>query len=119
MPAVKVTDLVIHPREADLVVGTYGRGIWVVNIWPLREMKPEIMNEPVHLFSVRPAIQKQYPVFGNYHLTGDSHLFTPNEPDEVVIHYYLKQESGEKVKVGIYDAERKLLRGSKAPVKLD
>lgn len=117
MPAVKVTDLVIHPREADLVVGTYGRGIWVTNIWPLREMKPEILNQPVYLFTVRPAIQKQYPVFGNYHLTGDSHLFTPNEPDEVVIHYYLKQEAGEKVKVGIYDAERKILRELEGPGK--
>lgn len=117
MPRVKVTDLVIHPREADLVVGTYGRGIWVTNIWPLREIKPEILREQVYLFTTRPAIQKQYPVFGNYHLTGDNHLFTPNEPDEVVIHYYLKQEAGEKVKVGIYDAERKLLRELEGPGK--
>ncbi|MDH7494317.1 MAG: hypothetical protein QHH44_10550, partial [Candidatus Saccharicenans sp.] len=117
MPAVKVTDLVIHPRQADLVVGTYGRGIWVTNIWPLQELKPETLKDQVHLFTIRPTIQKQYPVFGNYHLTGDSHLFTPNEPDEVVIHYYLREEAKEKIKVGIYDAEKNLLRELEGPGK--
>ncbi|MBC7348960.1 MAG: hypothetical protein H5U05_03205 [Candidatus Aminicenantes bacterium] len=109
MPKVKVTDLAIQPREADLVVGTYGRGIWITNIWPLQELKPQALVGEAHLFSPRPAIQRQYPVFGNYHLTGDSHLFTPNEPDEVVIYYYLREEAKEKVKISFYDLERNLL----------
>jgi len=117
LPRVKVTDLVIHPREADLVVGTYGRGIWITNIWPLREVSPEILNEQVHLFTIRPAIQKQYPVFGNYHLTGDSHLFRPNEPDEVVIFYYLREEIKEKVKISLCDAAKNLLRELEGPGK--
>ncbi len=110
LPAVKVTDLVIHPREADLVVGTYGRGIWIANIWPLREIRPEILKEKVFLFAVRPVVQKQYPVFGNYHLTGDCHLFTPNEPDEVVIYFHLSDEAGQKVKVSLYDRDGNLLK---------
>ncbi|HAR36625.1 MAG TPA: hypothetical protein DCR87_06975, partial [Acidobacteria bacterium] len=109
MPGVKVTDLAIQPREADLVVGTYGRGIWITNIWPLQELNPQVLVGEAYLFSPRPAIQKQYPVFGNYHLTGDSHLFTPNEPDEVVIYYYLREEAKEKVKISFYDLERNLL----------
>ncbi|MGQ9801323.1 MAG: WD40/YVTN/BNR-like repeat-containing protein [Candidatus Saccharicenans sp.] len=109
MPKVKVTDLAIQPREADLVVGTYGRGIWITNIWPLQELRPEALTGEAYLFSPRPAIQKQYPVFGNYHLTGDSHLFTPNEPDEVVIYYYLREEAKDKVKISIYDLQRNLL----------
>ncbi|MBC7362133.1 MAG: hypothetical protein H5U06_07630 [Candidatus Aminicenantes bacterium] len=110
MPKVKVTDLVIHPRENDLVVATYGRGIWVTNIWPLQELRSEVFDQQVYLFSIRPAVQKQYPVFGNYELLGDNHLITPNEPDEVAIFYYLKNELAEKVKIKIFDQQGVLLR---------
>lgn len=111
MPQVKVTDLVIHPREGDLVVGTYGRGIWITNIWPWQELKPEVMEKEVHLFSIRPAVQREYPVFGNYHLQGDSHLFTPNEPDQVAIFYYLKKGLAEKkLKIKILSLEGQLLK---------
>ena len=41
MPWVKVTDLVIHPRENDLVVATYGRGLYVADITPLQELTAE------------------------------------------------------------------------------
>lgn len=109
MPKAKVTDLAIHPREADLVVGTYGRGIWITNIWPLQEFNPRVLRAEAFLFSPRPAVQRQYPVFGNYHLTGDSHLFTPNEPDEVVIYYYLREEAKEKVRISFYDQRGNLL----------
>lgn len=110
MPQVKVTDLMVHPRENDLAVATYGRGVWITNIWPLQELKPDVLERSVHLFSIRPAVQKQYPVFGNYELLGDSHLMTPNEPDEVVIFYYLKNELAEKPRVKIYDQSGNLLQ---------
>ncbi len=110
MPRVKVTDLIIHPREGDLVAGTYGRGIWITNIWPLRELNLLPAEAGVYLFTIRPAIQKQYPVFGNYHLTGDSHLFTPNEPDEVAIYYYLRSEAKEKIKISVFDRDGNLLQ---------
>jgi photosystem II stability/assembly factor-like uncharacterized protein len=110
MPRVKITDLTIHPREKDLVVGSYGRGIWITNIWPLEELKPEILDQQLYLFSVRPVVQKQYPVFGNYELLGDSNLFTPNEPNEMVIFYYLKNDVTDEVKLKIYDEQGNLLR---------
>ncbi|MGB9835132.1 MAG: VPS10 domain-containing protein [Candidatus Saccharicenans sp.] len=114
LPRVKITDLVIHPREKDLVVGSYGRGIWITNIWPLEEINTEVLKDPVHLFSIRPAIQKQYPVFGNYELLGDSHLMTPNEPDEVVIFYYVKESLPEEVRLKIYDQQGSLFREIRA-----
>ena len=114
MPKVKITDLVIHPREKDLVVGTYGRGLWITNIWPLEELRPEVFQKEVHLFSIRPAIQKEYPVFGNYELLGDSHLQTPNEPDEVAVFYFLKEEVTGEIKVKIHDQQGNLLNEIKA-----
>jgi len=110
MPRVKVNDLVIHPRESDLVVGTYGRGLWITNIWPLRELSQEVLNSEVFLFSIKPAVQKQYPVFGNYELQGDSHLLSPNEPEEMAIFYYLKSDLKDKPVVKIYDESGHLLK---------
>jgi photosystem II stability/assembly factor-like uncharacterized protein len=43
VPAVRVDDLVIHPRTADLVIGTHGRSIGIVDdTRPLRELTPEV-----------------------------------------------------------------------------
>src|SRR6185503_10025512 len=44
MPVAPVHDLVVHPREGDLVVGTYGRGIWVTDITPLRELSDALLT---------------------------------------------------------------------------
>lgn len=48
-------DMVIHPREHDLVLGTFGRGIWVLDdIRPLRELAKtgvQLLDKTVHLFA--------------------------------------------------------------------
>jgi len=103
MPWVKVTDLVIHPRENDLVVGSYGRGLWITDISPLQEMTGAALAEEVHLFDIEPTTQRVYGGIGNYQLLGDSHLSTPNEPNAVGINYYLKAKAAGPVKVTIAD----------------
>ncbi len=101
MPWVKVTDLVIHARENDLVVGTYGRGLWVTDITPLQEMKAGVPAEDAYLFDIEPRTQRLYGGIGNYQLLGDSHLFTPNEPNAVVINYYLKNKASGPVRITV------------------
>jgi len=108
MPWVKVTDLVIHPRENDLVVGTYGRGIYITDICPLQELTGQVLGQEVYLFDIEPKDQHIYGGIGNYQLKGDNHLFTPNEPNAVVINYFLKQKIGD-VKVRIADASGTVL----------
>jgi photosystem II stability/assembly factor-like uncharacterized protein len=103
MPSVKVTDLVIHPRENDLVVATYGRGAYVTDITPLQELTAAVLDEDVHLFDVEPKTQRVTGGIGNYQLLGDSHLFTPNEPNAVVVNYYLKDKAAGPVKVTVAD----------------
>lgn len=110
IPWAKVTDLVIHPRENDLVVATYGRGLWVADITMLQEWNEKIRNEDVYLFAIEPRVQRQTTAIGNYQLLGDSHLFTPNEPDDVVIRYFLKAKAPDKVKVTITDPYGKIIR---------
>src|SRR5215510_7871546 len=97
MPTVPVHDLIIHPREADLVAGTYGRGIWITNISVLREMSDAVVNEDVHFFKVQPRSRRNEGAVGGYRLLGDRQLITPNEPNGLALFYYLKEQPKEKV----------------------
>ncbi len=54
-PTVPVHDLQIHPREGDLIAGTHGRSIWIVNITPLQQLDASVMASDAHLFEPAPA----------------------------------------------------------------
>jgi len=110
MPTVPVHDLIIHPRESDLVVGTYGRGIWITNIAALREFSTAIVDEEVHFFAVQPRSRRNEGAVGNYRLLGDRHLVTPNEPNGLALVYYLKEQPKEKVTITVTDARGTTLR---------
>ena len=57
LPTVAVHDIAIHPRERDLIIGTHGRGIWVLDdISFLREMSEALLASDFRLFGVRPAV---------------------------------------------------------------
>jgi hypothetical protein len=51
LPEVPVHDLVVHPRERELIAGTHGRSAWVVDVLPLQELA-KVRNEAVHVFPV-------------------------------------------------------------------
>ncbi|MDO8835167.1 MAG: hypothetical protein Q7V01_06205 [Vicinamibacterales bacterium] len=56
MPTVAVHDLVIHPRDNDLIAGTHGRGLYVLDdITPLQQLKPAVASAGAHLFDQRMA----------------------------------------------------------------
>jgi hypothetical protein len=56
MPTVATQDLVIHPRDNDLVAGTHGRSIWIADdITPLQQLTPQVLAAPAHLFDQRVA----------------------------------------------------------------
>ncbi|WP_179020220.1 WD40/YVTN/BNR-like repeat-containing protein [Winogradskyella forsetii] len=62
-PTTSVKDLVIQPREHDLVIGTFGRAAWVLDdIRPLRELakKKSVMSSNIKLFNPPTAYQASY-----------------------------------------------------------
>ena len=61
-PTVPVKDLVIHPREHDLVIGTFGRAAWVLDdIKPLRALaKSNSLSKKLHLFAPPIAYQASF-----------------------------------------------------------
>jgi ligand-binding sensor domain-containing protein len=52
LPAVAVHDLVIHPRDNDLVVGTHGRSIYIGDVSHLQQLTGELMAKQVVVFEI-------------------------------------------------------------------
>ena len=90
LPTVPVHDLTIHPRENDLVLGTYGRGLFIGDITHLQELSSDALTKPMHLFAVEPRTAYGFRALGNFHLFGNKYIEVPNEPDALVIIYYLR-----------------------------
>jgi photosystem II stability/assembly factor-like uncharacterized protein len=105
MPTCPVHDLVIHPRENDLVVGTHGRGIFITDISPLQELTPDVLSANVFLFEIEPKVQWIMPhqtVVSYQNFEGN------NEAHGVVINYYLKDAVKEGINISIFDGNSKI-----------
>lgn len=106
-----VRDIDIHPETHDLVLGTHGRGIIVVDdIRPIRGMTPEISQQSVVLFPLGETKMSSgrfggsgFPIQGGWN--------AGNPPAIASIQYFLKDRvmSGE-VKIDILDSEGKLVQ---------
>lgn len=90
LPTLAFNDLVVHPRDNDLVVGTHGRGVWILDqINALQELSPEVAAADAHLFTVEPAIQWRRAGRGVH--AGDVHFQGENPPVGALFDYWLAQ----------------------------
>jgi len=88
MPTLPFNDLVIHPRENDLVLGTHGRGIWILDqINALQELSEDVVGQSAHLFTIEPATQIRRA--GRSAHTGDVHYQGENPPLGAILDYWL------------------------------
>src|SRR5579864_4946612 len=108
-PAAAVHDVVVHPREGDLVIATHGRGIWIIDdISPLRTLTPDLMSQEATLISGRPAMQ-YFENFGGWS-EGNETFNGRNRPEEAQITYYQKgRHIFGDLKIEILDQDGKLL----------
>jgi photosystem II stability/assembly factor-like uncharacterized protein len=90
MPTVPVDDIKVHPRDNDLVLGTHGRGVWIMDdITPLEELSADVLAADAHLFSVRSAVS-----YNPYRPQGwtPGEWEAPNPEGGAYIRYYLKDD---------------------------
>jgi len=60
LPTVGVHDLIIHPRDGDLIAATHGRSVWILDdITALQQLTPEVRGSELHLFEQRVATKWQ------------------------------------------------------------
>ena len=57
LPTVPVHDLKIHPRERELIAGTHGRSIWIVDVAPLQQLGDSAWTAVAHFFQPKTAYQ--------------------------------------------------------------
>lgn len=118
LPTVPVQDLTIHPRENDLVLGTYGRAFWTGDIAPLRELSGEVLDKNAYLFDIKPKAHYGFSEQGmNYELFGNKYIQVPNEPEALSIDYYLKSDASGAARITVADLEGKILRQLEGPAK--
>ena len=115
MPLVPVRDLIVHPREHDLLVGTHGRGLWITDVTPLQEITEAVLASPVHLFAVEPKGYRVESGWGNYRLFGDDVLSTPNESNGMTFTWWLREAGADSVTLRISDSAGALVRTLRAP----
>ncbi len=108
-PNVAVRDIVIHPRESDLVVATHGRGIWIVDdISPLRKLTPEVLAQDAAFLQGKPS-QQRLNAGGGWQ-EGDATFIGANPVDGAAITYYQKKRHiFGKMKIEIFDESGKLV----------
>jgi photosystem II stability/assembly factor-like uncharacterized protein len=89
-PNIAVRDIVVHPRESDLVLATHGRGIWIVDdISPLRQLTPEILAKDA-VFLEGKVQQQRLQAQGGW-AEGDGSYRGNNPPDAALVTYYQKK----------------------------
>ena len=92
MPTLAFNDIALQPRENDLVLGTHGRGVWILDqINALQELSQEVMDKPAHLFTTEPAVQWRREGRGVH--AGDVHFAGENPPVGAILDYWLAQDS--------------------------
>jgi photosystem II stability/assembly factor-like uncharacterized protein len=110
MPTVPVDDLLVHPRDNDLVVGTHGRSIWILEEIGVLEHLAGAMDEDVYLFPARRATVFNRSGQEGY-AAGD--YAAPNPPYGARIRYFLAPSEGTaqpEVTLSILDASGQMVR---------
>jgi len=96
LPTIAVRDIEIQRRENDLVLGTFGRGIYVLDDYsPLRNLKQETFDQAAQIFPVKDSWlfipSKPLGLRDKGHL-GSSYYAAPNPPVGAVFSYWLKAD---------------------------
>lgn len=104
-PTVSTYDLAIHPREHDLIIGTFGRAVWVLDdIRPLRHLAASganALNDKIVAIEPPVAVLASTKNNPGYYYRGDALYEGDNRPVAAALTAYVGEETTEKLKVEI------------------
>jgi hypothetical protein len=91
LPVVRIDDVVLHPRDNDLVLATHGRSIQIMDdITPLQQMTPAALASDAHLFEPRNAVRWKSDLRLRRSVTGQMNWEGANAPEGTSLAYHLK-----------------------------
>jgi len=115
VPAVRVDDVQIHPRTSDLVIGTHGRSIAILDdTVPFREFTPEIAAKAAQLFSIR-SVTGAYLPSGYADWNGKGVYRGANPPDGALFTVWVKEFTGDEIKIAVTKSTGQPVANVKAP----
>jgi len=115
LPTVRIDDIIIHPRDRDLIVGTHGRSIWIMDdISPLEGMDDLPSNADAVLFDVRPGISFINDIQRQVNVGGQKNFRGENPEPGSAISYWLRGNA-QDVRVSIRDITGREVRSLEGP----
>jgi photosystem II stability/assembly factor-like uncharacterized protein len=110
LPTARVDDILVHPRDNDLIVATHARGVWIADdISPLQQMASTPPSDPI-LFDVRPAVAYLSDRQSGQQVGGQKVFVGENPARGAALNYYLPAAASGDVKIAIADATGRVIR---------
>jgi hypothetical protein len=111
LPTARVDDILIHPRDNDLLVATHARSVWIADdITALQQATGEARAQDAVLFDIRPAVLWLTDRQRGQQTGGQKTFAGENPPRGTAIGYYLKSAPDGDVKITITDGTGRTIR---------
>ena len=115
-PTVRTDDILIHPRDNDLIVATHGRSVWIADdITPLQQLTQAVRDSDATLFDIRPPVAWLNDQQNNQQVGGQKVFVGENAPRGAAINYYLRSAASGEVKISIADGTGRVIRTIDGP----
>jgi photosystem II stability/assembly factor-like uncharacterized protein len=113
LPTVAVDDILVHPRDHDLIAGTHGRSVWILDdVTALEQWKPEHAAAAVTLFTPRLATAFYFRTASRF---GQREFYAKNPAFGAYFTYYVKEWTGDGVDLTVADSTGKTVRKLSGP----
>ena len=111
LPTVRIDDVLVHPRDNDLILGTHGRSLYVMDdITALQQMSDTTTASDAALFDIRPSVAWATDIQKAVLVEGAKFFRGQNPPQGSAISYWLKSQPGSDVRVTISDVTGREIR---------
>ncbi len=104
MPATAVHYITMQKQTNDIVMGTHGRGVIIIDdVSPLREINQEVLNKNIHFFKTKPTVMKEKGGFASFF--GSETQFVGRNPSSAakIIYYLKKRHTFGKMKMEVFN----------------
>ena len=104
LPTTPVRDMMVHPRDNDLAIATYGRSIYVLDVSIIQNFDENVQEKHMYLFKIKPALlPRSRSGLGEWAYDGLK---------EAHIYYYLREPLMEtyRVDISVHDKSGKLIK---------
>jgi photosystem II stability/assembly factor-like uncharacterized protein len=99
-PTVRTDDILIHPRDGDLIAATHGRSIWIADdITPLQQWNEQVAASDATLFDVRPAVAYLSDIRLDVSTGGEKQFEGENPQRGTAIQFYVKSAGDAKISI--------------------